>query len=69
MSMQVSPGFTVSYLFREVLLAKEELGTDKSDFAEGHKEETRGRGRMEGTDQQVYLRLKATQHGFEEGEC
>lgn len=24
---------------------------------------------MKGTDQQVYLSLKATQHGLEEGEC
>lgn len=45
------------------------METDKSDYAEGHKKETRGRGRMEGTDQQVYLSLKAMQHGFEEGEC
>lgn len=44
--MQVTPGLRVSHLLsRSPCQAEEELRTNKADYADGHKEEGRGRGR------------------------
>lgn len=70
MSTQVTPGLRVSHhSMGSLLLAEAEVGTEKPDYAEGHKDEAREGGRMEGADKQVYLSLKATQHGLKEGQC